>query len=159
MKETTYDWNDVDYFCDWVAKDLTKLLKNKPDCVMGILNGGAVPALIVANYFDVPLYWIQAKSYEGKERKEVKLGYREYLEGMRGKHIIVVDELIDSGATMKAVLEWLKGFSPKTVSVAVMALKVKHENDRPEFACFSMVIEPKEIWIKFPWEISRGKVG
>jgi len=155
MKETNYDWNDVNCFSDWVERDLVGLLESKPDCVIGILNGGAVPALIVSNYFSVPLCWIQARSYEGKERKEVKLGYREYLENMRGKHIIIVDEVIDSGSTMKAVLEWLKGFSSKKISVVVMALKVKHEYDRPEFACFPMVIEPKETWITFPWEISK----
>ena len=154
IKEVKYSFEDMKQFVAWIGTTLSKQWKIKPESVIGVLNGGAMPALMVSSYFKIPLYWVRANSYEGRDRKEVKLGYREYcLQDIKDRHVVVVDEIIDSGSTIKAVYDWLLTLNPK--SVMVVSWVVKSGAKLPLIDTVCMTQESKDTWIIFPWEFSN----
>ena len=64
---------------------------------------------------------------------------------------MVVDDLVDEGATMQTVAKHLRSEKPRTLRTAVL-FKKPWSAFEPDF-----FLETLEEWIVFPWE--RGEVG
>lgn len=68
--------------------------------------------------------FIRLKSYENESStNEVKVSGIESLEALRGKNILVVEDIIDTGKTMVKLLEMLKKYEPRSVRVASLFVK------------------------------------
>ena len=65
------------------------------------------------------------------------------------KHLLVVDDMLDKGITMRFVLEELKKYNPKSIHVAVLYNFTKLETEENYIIGLSM--EEKK-WIVYPWE-------
>ena len=140
-------WADFDYYChDIYIQMLAK--KYKPECIIGLLRGGIIPARIFSDYFDISLdfFALDVKLYDGinKAKERPVLGPFS-LEAIRGKRILITDDILDSGRTMNAVLEYLKG---EDVTTATLFWKETAER-KPDY--YSEIAR-KNTWINFPWE-------
>ncbi len=94
---------------------------------------------------DAEISFIRLKSYEGTSTtgkvKEV-MGLTENLEG---RDIIIVEDIIDTGTTIKKLIEDIKAKDPASVRVATLLFKpdsLRHDV-KPDYVGFS--IEPKFI--------------
>ena len=83
------------------------------------------------------------------DKREVKAttALKDYLSANPKAHVLVVDDAVDSGATMKAVVGWLESVAPE-VSVTTAAVTVTTPSPalRPDVAIFE-----KGILCRFPW--------
>ena len=72
----------------------------RPDIVVGLTRGGLVPANMISQYFDVPLETLKVKLRDIKpgEENESKANLANL--AYTGKHILVVDDINDTGATL-----------------------------------------------------------
>lgn len=139
------------------AADVNNLAANlksafDPSCVkaiVGVARGGLVPATMLAHKLGVRrVDMIGVASYDDDTHKSVDVAdvYRmcdpKYI-NMQGEHVIVVDDLIDSGKTFAAI----KKFLPEALYVTVYA-KQHNVND---VHFYSRVI-PATSWVVFPYE-------
>jgi len=102
------------------TQELCRQMQNqqwRPDYVVGLTRGGLVPATMISQYLDVPMYSLKVSLRHGTEDCESNLWMAEeafgYVqaegvevhsnESMR-KKILIVDDINDSGATMA----WIK---------------------------------------------------
>ncbi|KNE60408.1 hypoxanthine phosphoribosyltransferase [Allomyces macrogynus ATCC 38327] len=71
------------------------------------------------------LDFIKVKSYEGdKSSGNVTISYTEQeLHDLKGKHLLLVEDIIDTGATMTALLAKLAEYQPASVRVVSLFLK------------------------------------
>lgn len=122
-------------------ENLLDKLKNEDfDCVLGVLRGGYVPAEIISRAFNKPLNLIRLSSYSNRERSEIKeLGSI----GEPFGKILIVDDLIDSGETLKFLLNKYPG--SKT---AVIFNKDVKRDLEPDFYS----VKVKNEWIVQPME-------
>lgn len=68
--------------------------------------------------------FIRLKSYEDDlSSGEVKVVGSDDLSSLAGKHVLVVEDIIDTGATMKKLLNTLTKFNPASVKVASLLVK------------------------------------
>eukprot|EP00743_Colponemidia_sp_Colp-15_P001213 GILK01001333.1.p1 GENE.GILK01001333.1~~GILK01001333.1.p1 ORF type:complete len:250 (-),score=34.66 GILK01001333.1:110-817(-) len=77
------------------------------------------------NYTTVPYEadFIRVKSYEGDHSTgEVKISGTD-LAGLRGKHVLVVEDIIDTGLTMTKLVAELEKYAPASVRVASLLEK------------------------------------
>ncbi|MFZ0694019.1 MAG: xanthine phosphoribosyltransferase [Alphaproteobacteria bacterium] len=110
--------------------------------VIGIARGGLVPAAILAKELDIRVVEsISVASYEGRVRGEVKILKRP--DGGDGADTIVVDDVADSGETIRVVRTLL----PRAFYVAVYATPA----GKPVVDAFAVEID-QESWLEFPWE-------
>jgi hypoxanthine phosphoribosyltransferase len=80
---------------------------------------------------------ITAKSYTGECRGSLEI--RGDLDATAGRHVILLEDILDSGHTIKALRERILGLRPLSLSVAVLLLKrVSPQACRPDYACFSI---------------------
>tara|TARA_R110000823_G_scaffold163810_1_gene296035 strand:+ start:443 stop:955 length:513 start_codon:yes stop_codon:yes gene_type:complete len=77
----------------------------KPVVFVGILNGAFMFFSDLVKKINLPIEidFVRVKSYEGQNRKEIKLT-KDLETNIKGKHVYLVDDIIDSGHTMKFLM-------------------------------------------------------
>ncbi len=82
------------------------------DCVLGILNGGLVPASLIAHQLMKPLHFlpINYRDEKNKPRYESPQLLTCYLPQNLGEHVLVVDDVSVSGQTLRLANAQLKEY-------------------------------------------------
>lgn len=127
------------------AKALAWRLSEKGDfkAVVAITRGGLVPAAIVARELDMRLIdTVCVASYEHQTQGEVKI--LKAPEG-DGSGLIIVDDLVDTGSTLRLVRKLL----PKAHFATVYA---KPEG-KPLVDTYITEVS-QDTWIFFPWDMA-----
>ena len=78
----------------------------RPVVFVGILNGAFMFFSDLVKKINLPIEidFVRVKSYEGQNRKEIKLT-KDLETNIKGKHVYLVDDIIDSGHTMKFLMD------------------------------------------------------
>ena len=87
----------------------TEFDSKTPMVFVGILNGAFMFFSDLVKYikFPIEIDFVRVKSYDGQNRKEIK--FTKDLEvDIEGKHVYLVDDIIDSGHTMKFLINHFK---------------------------------------------------
>ncbi|MBR9972604.1 xanthine phosphoribosyltransferase [Magnetospirillum sulfuroxidans] len=127
------------------ACSLAELLRGKGpfDGIVAIARGGLVPAAIVAQELDIKLVeTVCISSYDSQTQGDMRI-MKTLAE--EGKHWLVIDDLVDSGATAKVVRAMLPGCHYATLYA------------KPEgrgLVDTSVAQLAQHVWLVFPWEAS-----
>jgi hypoxanthine phosphoribosyltransferase len=128
---------------------LKELIDPKPDVIVSIGKGGSIPGVILAEYFKVDNYNLGLKSYNNfNQTKMIEYQPLPSYEGYRGKKVLLVDDLADSGETFKYALYKFKENKVENVKTASVFKKV-HSKFTPDY--FVDEIE-SNVWVVHPWE-------
>jgi hypothetical protein len=120
----------------------------KPDVIVGICRGGWIPARVLSDLLDNPnLANVRTESYTGIERAvDQPILTQEVSMDVKGKKVLIVDEIVDSGESLKLIIDHINQQGASEVKTATLYYKP------------SSIIKPdyyeKETskWIIFPWE-------
>ena len=125
-----------------VAEQINNDLKDENPLFLAVLNGSFMFAADLLRGISIPceISFVRMASYEGTSStgkvKEL-LGLNE---DISGRSIVVVEDIIDSGLTMKHLLQTLQQKGPKQVKVASLLVKpgnLKVDLDIP-YCCFEI---------------------
>ena len=120
------------------------------DLVIGIARGGIPVAMVVADRLGTKVDFINVKSYtDVGERIKPKI-LSTITEKIAEKNVLVVDDLVDGGATMESISEYLMKEKPRSIKTAVLFTK-PWSTFIPNFS-----LKVVDSWIVFPYE--RGEV-
>ena len=100
------------------------LFDNTDLVFVGILNGAFMFFSDLVKKIQLPMEidFVRIKSYEGQNRKEIK--FTKDLEvNIKGKHIYLVDDIIDSGHTIKFLMDHFKKRGAKKITPIAAILK------------------------------------
>ena len=155
MKKEEISW---DYYFKLMQKLTTMISvysQEKFDLVVGISRGGLIPALLMSQTWDVSLDIIVTSSYNKENQQmQLKIGKPSYLcfpDINKDSKILIVDDLVDSGKTMQAVVDLYRKKGFKNIKTAVLIYKRSSEFDPDYFAAGA----DEDTWIKFPYEKER----
>lgn len=121
--------------------------------MVGITRGGLVPAAIVARELNIRMIeTVSVKSYEHKDQGQVEI-LKPISDAIRsgensGK-VLIVDDLVDTGATARVVRDMLPGAHFATVYAKPMG--------REQVDTFVTEVS-QDTWIYFPWDMDVGYV-
>jgi len=123
-----------------------------PDLIIGISRGGLVPLGYLAGekMFNMRnTLSIAVKSYEGDKQGEINLLHPIHFDDFtQYKNILVVDDIVDSGQTVRFVLDTLKAhLKDASIKTAVLYYKPKVSALKPDYYA-----QETDDWIIFPWE-------
>jgi hypoxanthine phosphoribosyltransferase len=94
--------------------------------VVGVLTGSLVLVADLIRQLDLPLRLglVQAKSYRGAATRPGELSVDlAHLPDVRGRHVLLVDDIYDTGRTLAALLDALEGAGAASVRSAVLLRK------------------------------------
>lgn len=109
-----------------LAADVARDYNGEPVTLLGVLTGCVmlVADLVRQLPMRTRIGFIQASSYRGTATSP---GQLEILPGqlpdVRGRHVLLVDDILDTGHTLTKVLEHVTRLEPKSVRVAVLLRK------------------------------------
>ena len=108
-----------------LAKRMNDELKDEDVLFIAILNGAFMFASDLFKQIDLhaQITFVKMASYEGT----VSSGNVKRLiginEDLRGKTVVVLEDIVDTGITMESILRQLKGYEPKQIKIATMLYK------------------------------------
>ena len=143
-------WNDMYKMCEALAK---KVGGYSPDVLIGLSRGGLVPVRIMSDLLGVStIYILRVSSYD-KDKKTNIPAVLDYgcKYDIRGKNLLVVDDVADTGESLRAVDAYLRSFHPKTVKYMTLHYK-PHSVFKPDY-----FEDTTTEWIVYPWEIKEMK--
>ncbi len=147
MEKRVVSWSSLGLLIKLLAEKVKQ--HEKPDVVVGIARGGLLPAMVIADRLRVPLDFINIKSYKAIGVKGTLRVYDVMYEDVKGKKVLIVDDVTDTGETFMFVVNYMlkKGAS----SVLLASLFVKPWSKvKPNF-----YVEETDDWIVFPWELGE----
>jgi len=138
-------------------RSLLKLAENvrksgfKPDVIVGVSRGGWIPARIMSDLLETPkLANVTAEFYVGiAETKTEPVITQPVSFPVRRRKVLVVDDLVDTGKSLKLVNSHLKSQGASEVRIATIYRK-PWSVTVPHY-----YIEETCCWIVFPWELKE----
>ena len=124
----------------------------KPDIIVGMARGGWIPARIISDCLGNPnLANVSVEFYENLGETKSKPMIKQPISvSVRNKKILLVDDVVDTGKSVKLVETHLRNNGASSIKIASVYYKP-----------WSIVIpeyyqKETQLWIIFPWEIKES---
>lgn len=119
------------------------------DCIVAIGRGGLTFGHLLSDFLRIPISSITIQSYTDiQQQGEVKITGA-LSERIDNKRVLLVDDIADTGTTLKRAVSYLKEFDPKTITTATLFYK-PHSSVRPDYFA-----KQTTQWILQPFEVTE----
>ena len=128
----------------------TEFDSKTPMVFVGILNGAFMFFSDLVKKIELPIEidFVRVKSYDGQNRKEIKF-IKDLETDINGKHVYLVDDIIDSGHTIKFLIDHFKERGATNVTPIAAVYKdnlviqdalciLRYSQDSPWFVGYGM---------------------
>ena len=153
-----YNWTQIEGACIDLARQINAS-NFKPDYIAGISRGGVIPAVLLSQYLGIKMYSLNISL---RDHKNIESNTWMSEDAFYGKNILIVDDINDSGATIKWIKDdWKSSSFPNDEKWNTIwgdnvrfATLVNHVNsaDTVDYSVWDLDKSIIDIWIEFPWE-------
>ncbi|MCX8189858.1 MAG: phosphoribosyltransferase [Candidatus Diapherotrites archaeon] len=150
-KKISVSWDEFDLLC----RQLVSQIKSdgfSPDVIIAVSRGGLVPAQIISHELkNNELYVIKVEYYKddivknGMKTNKKPVIVQKLNKSIKGKKVLVVDEVSDSGATCIAVKNYIERQKPEQVKFLTVHWK-PWSKFRPDYFA-----KEADGWVVYPW--------
>ncbi len=155
LKQTTFD--GISYVCPtWEQMgiynfDLAKQISSSGqsfDRIIALARGGWTWARDLSDGLRIPeISSLRIKSYTNVHESQAPKIVQPLTDAITGEEILLFDEVIDSGETIKKAKDYIKVMGAKKIKTAALCYKPRSVV-KPDFFAFST-----DVWVVFPHEI------
>jgi len=148
------EWNYAYDLCRDVSKEI-KDAGFKPEVVIGIARGGWYLARVLCDFFLLKdlfslktEHWGVTATITGAAK--LKYGIDDAaIKKLRGKEVLIADDVTDTGDSIKLVVEYVKSLGAKDVKTATM----HHKTSSSFVPDFYGELVKEWRWVIYPWSI------
>ncbi len=145
-------WKDIERWSKDVVK---KVIESgyEPEIVIGLARGGLVPARLISDYLNIKdLYAVKTEHWGVTATPDGKAKLAQGLQvDISGKKVLVVDDITDTGQSLKLAVDHITRQNPKEVRGATL-LHITHSKYVPHYYS-EEVPEDNWTWFIFPWNV------
>jgi hypoxanthine phosphoribosyltransferase len=129
--ECLHDESDVNAALDRMATAITQELKDKNPLVICVMIGALIPTahLLTRLKFPLEVDYIHATRYRGSMRGGDLHWLVEPRQSLKGRTILIVDDIMDGGLTLAAIIDYCKQADAKEVYSAVLVNKIRKREE------------------------------
>jgi len=145
------DWNLFYKLAKQVANKVNSS-GYRPDIIVGLARGGWVLARVLCDLIGIKdlvslkvEHWGVTATPDGKAKLKYPLNV-----DLTGKNVLVVDDITDTGESMRVTLEYLKSLKPSEIKTAAL----RHINTS-KFLPNYFGEEISWRWVIFPWNFTE----
>jgi hypoxanthine phosphoribosyltransferase len=109
-----------------LARQIGGDYRGRPLTIVGVLTGSLMFVADLVRHLDLQLRitFVQASSYRGATTTAGRLQVQpELLPDLRGRHVLLLDDILDTGQTLRHLTEYLRGLGVASLRVAVLLRK------------------------------------
>ena len=123
----------------------------KPDIIIAVSRGGWLPARVLSDLLEVNLDSVDVEFYMGvAETRKAPVLAQGVSVVVAGKKVLVVDDVADSGESLKLVRAHVSQKGAKEIRVATLYYK-PWSGVKPDY-----YTRETRRWVVFPWEIKEA---
>ena len=154
----SFSWEEI----EGLTRTLTDriVVDGVPDILVGVQRGGLIPLVLLSHRLAVThVLTLSARRtlsdgvYAAKQAAHLVLP--EYLQAIAGKDVILVDDIVGSGATVQAVRAALAAYRPRRLREAIYLVNLAHwepAQRQPPTQEMTYIGQMIRAWAVFPWE-------
>ncbi|MCK5499004.1 MAG: hypoxanthine-guanine phosphoribosyltransferase [Gammaproteobacteria bacterium] len=127
-----------------MGREITAVLSDKNPVILCLMIGGIIPTgkLLPLLNFPLQVEYIHATRYRGKTRGGELYWIRKPTISLQDRHVLIVDDILDEGTTLMAMVKECKNNQAKTIRTAVLADKQLDKERNFKKADFTGVTVP-----------------
>jgi len=146
-------WANIDLMSKRVSE---KIIASgyEPDTIIGVTRGGWVPARNLCDLIGVKEllglkieHWGVTANPDGKARITHRIH-----EDLTGKRVLLVDDITDTGESLKLAKEYIEGLNPKELKVVTLQY-LTGSGFTPDFWAETIDAKSDWKWIIYPWNV------
>lgn len=152
-------WKEITDIINYMGSNIEKTYK--PEIIISIVRGGMIPSVILAHTLNVRnvenIKSIETLNDEiNAIKQEPIIDTNINLSNIKGKKVLIVDDILGSGATIKKIKEEVKKWKPKEIRTAICIVneenweKSNTNNYKDEIEYIGKSVRG---WVVFPWEM------
>jgi len=124
--ERLYSQHQVEAALDRMAADITKAIGDSDPLLLCVMTGGLVAAseLFTRLQFPVQLDYLHATRYQGTRGGSELKWITRPAQTLQGRSVLVVDDILDEGLTLAAILGYCREQGASAVYSAVLVEKL-----------------------------------
>ena len=124
-----YGRDEVEAAMDRMAGEIDAAFGDEVVLYLPILHGGLIPAGMLAPRLNVDIEqdYVHATRYRGDTTGRELIWRAQPLAPLADRCVLVVDDILDEGLTLKAILQWCRDQGARRVASAVL---VEKQHDR-----------------------------
>ncbi len=116
------------------------------DIIVAIARGGLTLGHLLSDHLRIPIATIAIQSYTDIQSQGEVVMTEKLRTPIRGTHVLLVDDVSDSGKTFRRGVRYLRRLGPKEISTLAMFFKPR-SSFRPDYYA-----RQTKKWILFPYE-------
>lgn len=123
--ECLYSTEEVNTALDKMANEITHKLKNENPLILCVMTGALITTghLVTRLHFPLEMDYIHATRYRGTTRGGDLHWLVEPRKNLKGRTVMVVDDIMDGGLTLAAIIDYCRQAGAKAIYTAVMVSK------------------------------------
>ncbi|MGY3901741.1 phosphoribosyltransferase [Aeromonas lusitana] len=150
--EVVLNAQDIELGVEVIAKRLNERFKEA--VVITVVPGGMLftADLVRRLEFDIAMDYISCPHTPGERHNDSHIVFHDNI-GIQGKDVILMDDAIESGSTMKRLVEHLQTFSPGSLSIVTLFVKPgRIDIPAEQFYAYEMATDELLVGYGLPWE-------
>ncbi len=134
-----YDMSQLEKALDVMANDITRKLENENPLILCVMIGAVIPTghLLTRLHFPLEVDYIHATRYRGTLRGGDLHWLVEPRQSLKDRTVLIIDDVMDGGLTLAAIIDYCAQMGAKAVYTAVMVNKIRERekgvNFEPDF--------------------------
>ena len=154
LGKTVLDQTQIKTGVTDVSQQLNQKFEGQSGVVITVVPGGIIftADLVRELTFDISMDYISCPHSPGNKNNDSKIVFHQNIE-LEGQNVILVDDAIESGGTMKRLTHYLNdSFKLKSLTIATLFVK-KGRLGIPVTQCYAYEIEGDELLVGYglPW--------
>lgn len=152
-------WKEITNIVKSIGNDIKK--NYKPEIIISVVRGGMIPSVIlshtlnirnVENIKSIETLNDEIDAIKQKPIVDTNINFS----NIKGKKVLIVDDILGSGATIRKVKEEVEKWKPKEIRTAVCIVneenweKSNKTNYKNEIEYIGKIVRG---WVVFPWEM------
>lgn len=146
MKFLVHSWDDLTGHLLTMASQVRER-SEQPDLIVAIARGGLSVAHILSDLLHLPVASFTVSSYSGLTRNDDQHMSFELGGRLDGRHVLLVDDVSDSGHTFVRAIKYLKKHGAYKITTAAIFTKPATLHPPDVFA------QQTDAWIIFPFDL------
>jgi hypoxanthine phosphoribosyltransferase len=128
LERVLFDESTILRRLDEIAAQISADYRERELTVIAVLNGSLIFVADLLRRIPLPLKLdcLSVASYHGGTRTSGEIVFKQIaLPDVAGRHILILDDILDSGVTLAAIAEKLRSAEPLSVRICVLLRKEK----------------------------------
>jgi hypoxanthine phosphoribosyltransferase len=108
-----------------IASEIIREYEGKNPLFLAVLNGAFILAadLLREIHFQSEISFVKISTYEGTQSTQSVKELIGFTEDLANRHVIIVEDIIDTGFSMTHILKQVNTFKPASIKIATLLLK------------------------------------